>query len=146
MFPCRRVNSLALSLTAIICAVMAFGVSDVQASCGNYLHTRFGPPPQRVFQPRDTLLATAGLSEAGWNRFASDPQPFPCSGPNCGRSSAPPMAPPAIPVRVASGPQEAAATLFNVFSLGNAAGWLWLPAATVSLQTVPQPIDVPPEC
>lgn len=145
-FRCR-VNSLALSLSAIIWLVTAIGISEAQASCGNYLHTRFGPPPQQSLRIPANTPAVFSHSNDGWkDRTPGSPLPLPCSGPNCGRSSAPPVIPPAIPGGSSDGPPEGAPASADVLLADNAARWDWLPPTKLRLPRISQLIDVPPEC
>lgn len=142
----HRVNSLALSLTAIICWLIAFGTPEVQASCGNYLHTRLGPPQQAPYGSVGPVQHGLPRTEGWISRVSNSTLPLPCSGPNCGRSSTPPFKSPATPAQTVDRPQEFAATMPDAVVAASASGRHRLNAEKPILQTVPWPIDVPPEC
>jgi hypothetical protein len=146
MFRLFRIQLPLLSVVCL-CWTMLFHGSSAAASCGNYLHTRQGPP---VLHPGSewsgpTRLTLRTTDQHLTARSLTTPRQ-PCTGPNCGRSKSPPHPlPAAIPAGTVerddqcclcrTTPEPESPALFAAPDRFSA----W-PSAD------PQPPDMPPDC
>lgn len=150
MQPGRRIRLLPLSLTAILCSLVLFASPKANGSCGNYLHSRLGPPtPYAVPLPPEFSLQaskTALARSSGLLPLPGIPHGKPCSGPHCGRSPLYPQVPPAPPTSSVSAADESANTSQTPSIPANPRPERSFYAARATPQRLPQPIEIPPEC
>lgn len=103
MFRLFRIQ-LPLLCVVCLCWTMLFHGSSATASCGNYLHTRQGPPMLRTGSegPGPFGLTLRAADQHLTTHSHSAPSQ-PCTGPNCGRSKSPPQP---LPAAIPSGSVE----------------------------------------
>lgn len=147
MFRLFRIQLPSLLCVVCLCWTLLFHGPSAAGSCGNYLHTRQGPP---VLHSGSDLRGLSGLTLRFGNQHLTGPSHTapdrPCTGANCGRSKTPPRT---LPAAAPAGtverddqcclcrtpPEPDSPSLFadpDRFS-----AWP---------STDPQPLDMPPDC
>ncbi|MFO0974776.1 MAG: hypothetical protein U0996_00175 [Planctomycetaceae bacterium] len=151
----RFLRSLAMvgMLTFVVLAL-----SDVaQASCGNYLHTRYSSPTRgsasRLIEFSQGRAFNHGVMAIDhsmiWNDQVPAPhgplQNLPCNGPGCRQHPVPLSTP---PLAVTAGPQLREADCFTARDSASERSLLYLCCDRSPVRALaghPEPIEIPPE-
>jgi len=128
-----------ISWSGLCGAPAAFG------SCGDYLHSRLGPPKQTtraVVRADFTFPDHGGVS---W-KFSGSLPLKPCSGPHCGRSSVPPLLPPASLPSNSRGWDDYAFSATAALSAAPTPGYAPPQLRPLLSMADLAPLDTPPDC
>lgn len=145
MYQSRRINLPCLLYTACVCWALLYSSSTAQGSCGNYLHSRLGPPPAVAIVPAEAVQTIRGLKTLA-SPLPLSSLPRPCSGPNCGRSSLPPLSAPAGTPVGSGGPDEQGFAAPTGGLRSADPGFAEAETAPLRPMVDPHPIDMPPDC